>query len=215
MKGNSKKLAVFVIVAAIAMFMVVAAASAEDRGAIRGKYASTGGGTCIEAITGFGITPPPPSTDGRYVPSIWGADGPWLTMTYTSEAVWTFKLNGTGTVARTSSFVFFSPLGSPTAPWPSGAVADDTWEFTYVIGHDGRITLTEAPGWYVTTWKSGLLVGTPFSPLYAHGQNRRGNIAMDGNTIVLNGGLPDIIVVEGAPSQLICNDSAVLVRIKE
>jgi hypothetical protein len=219
MKSSMKKLAVLMIMVAIAMFTVVATASAFDRDdypkAIQGQYASTGGGTCLEAVLGFGGNIPT-IPNGEYVPTGWGATGPWVIMTFNSSAVWTFKHDGTGKVARTSSYVFFSPLGCPTCPWPSGAVANDTWNFTYVIGADGHITLSEAPGYNnVTTWESGLLVGTPYSPLYAKGQNRRGTIAMDGMTIVLNGGLPDIITTEGAPSQLICNESAVLVRIKD
>ena len=224
MKSSMMKLAVFVMITAIAMFTVVAMATAGEYlkppTILEGQYASTGGGTCLEALTGFGIQTPlitsgfPTLYDGRYVPSIWGAGGPWVIMTYNSAAVWTFEQNGTGKVARTSSYIFFSPLGCPTCPWPSGATSHETWNFTYHVGADGKITLTEN-GSYVSTWDSGLLEGTPYSPFTGQGFNRRGTVAMDGMTIVLNGGLPDIITVPGAPSQLICNDSAVLVRIKD
>jgi hypothetical protein len=58
MKRSMKKLAVFVMIAAIAMFIGAATASAFDRDdypkAIRGQYASTGAGTCFTAICGFG-----------------------------------------------------------------------------------------------------------------------------------------------------------------
>ncbi len=59
MKGNIKKLAVLVIIVAIAMFFVWAMASADDhkgKKSIRGVYAGTGGGTCIIAPGGFNPT---------------------------------------------------------------------------------------------------------------------------------------------------------------
>ena len=55
MKGNMKKLVLFVVIATIAIFTVVAMATAGDnhQNAIRGQYAATGGGTCFLAHCGF------------------------------------------------------------------------------------------------------------------------------------------------------------------
>lgn len=70
MKGNIKKLAVFVIIAAIAMFMAVGMASARstDFGPIMGHYVVTGSGNNLVSTTGFDNdynanpcpSPPPP-----------------------------------------------------------------------------------------------------------------------------------------------------------
>ena len=56
MKGNVKKLAVFVTVAALSLFVVVATASAgpKDDHALKGQYAFSGPGHCVVSPAGFG-----------------------------------------------------------------------------------------------------------------------------------------------------------------
>ena len=53
MKANIKKLAVFVIVTAIAMFVAVGTASAVFHHSIQGEYAATTECTCLLAPLGF------------------------------------------------------------------------------------------------------------------------------------------------------------------
>ena len=56
MKDNIKKLAVFVMIIALAIFMAVATASADRqkyRKTLHGEYAFTGSGACTLAPTGF------------------------------------------------------------------------------------------------------------------------------------------------------------------
>ena len=86
MKGNIKKLAVFVMIAAIAIFTVVAMASAGPPfyRALRGQYAATGGGTAILAPLGFGSNLTPNGPPGAY-----------MFQTFSIEGVYTFERDGT------------------------------------------------------------------------------------------------------------------------
>ena len=74
MKGNIKKLAVFLIIAAVAMSMPVAMASADDhhyhhcQNAIWGKYASESAASCL--LAPFGFNKPDGTPDGTPVNGI-------------------------------------------------------------------------------------------------------------------------------------------------
>ncbi len=87
MKGNIKKLAVFMMIAAIAMFTVVPMASADPPflPALRGQYGATGGGTSLLAPLGFG---------SNLIPN--GPPGAYVSQTCSVEGVYTFERDGTG-----------------------------------------------------------------------------------------------------------------------
>jgi hypothetical protein len=198
MKGNIRKLAVLVIITVIATFVMAATVTADQPGhrAIRGQYAGTGGGTCLVAPFGF----------NNLVP----IGGAYDLMTFSIEAVFTFKRDGTGNVERTCPVV--NHTGPPWAPYPFGGNSKDSWDFTYAIEPDGSITLTQVPGSHSGEFISGPQAGLKYKN---EGRNRRGTVSPDGKTIILNGGLPDIVT--DSPSngdsqlQMICNDSAVLI----
>jgi hypothetical protein len=102
MKGNINKLAVFVVIAAIAMFMTVAMASADDQYTIQGKYAFTGAGNCL-------IQPP-------------GGVPPFLSPMI-ADGVYTFDGLGSGTIHYVARFVDYPP-GVIN-------IAKEAWEFKY------------------------------------------------------------------------------------
>jgi hypothetical protein len=195
MKGNMKKQVVFVVIATIAIFTVVAMASAGDnhKKAIRGQYAATGGGTCFVASLGFDNLLP--------------KEGAFDLMTFSIQAVFTFNRDGTGHVERTGPTVFHT--ASFGFPSPFAAIAMDSWDFTYAVEPDGSITLTQVPGSHSGEFISGPLAGFTYNN---EGRNRRGTVSPDGKTIILNGGSPDFVTnSEGGTFQMICNDSAVLI----
>jgi hypothetical protein len=208
MKGNIKKLAVFVIITVIAMFIPVAMASADPPGphAIRGKYAGTGGGTCLLAPYGFDPTKPG-------VP-MYGALGAWLIQTVNSEGVWYFEGDGTGSVTSQNRAVTL-PYTSPSGPVPpSVGVQNVSFLFHYTVTDDGVISITGDPGTYIAQWIYG-----PSAPKTYHlnGFSRTGTITPDGKTITLNGGAPDVMdfiapFVDLPPAaQIVCNFSSVLI----
>jgi len=203
MKGNMKKLAVFVVITTIAIFTVVAMASAGDnrKKAIQGQYAATGGGTWFLAHCGF----------DNLVPN----NGIFDLMTFSIEAVFTFTRDGKVHVERTAPTV--THTGNPGTNFlPYAWTAKDSWDFTYAIEPDGSITLTQVPGSH-----SGIGISGPMKDVVFinEGRNRRGAVSPDGKTIILNGGEPDFVTFASPilpdpgceVPQMICNDSAVLI----
>jgi hypothetical protein len=208
MKGNGKKLVVFVIVAALAVFMAVAPASAcglhPIDNAIKGKYAATGSGQCTTAVEGFeaGLTP-----KGNY----------WSVGTSTFIAVYTFNLDGTGSMEGINRIMSlpggFTRIDNVDVPndKPMGIVIDPySYEFTYTVTDEGLITFTVKPG----TFQLG-------GGACADGIPKHGVISRDGKTIVIECGPPKLLnVVSCSDSndkfgpQMMCVFSAVLVKIQ-
>ena len=151
MKG---KIAVFVSVAAIAMFIAVPMASASGydfwwKSLIHGEYAFTGSGACTLAPGGFydNFTPKFPAS-ANMGPNIW-------------EGVYTFKNNGKGKMEARQCY-----NEGPNAmfPYSSGCVLL-SWEFEYQM--DGaEITFTFIPGTYYLEYIEGPNVGVipPMTP---------------------------------------------------
>lgn len=152
MKGNIKKLAVLAGIAAIAMFIAIPAASANDfwwKMLIRGKYAFTGSGACTLAPGGFNpdFTPKNP-TFASMGPNFW-------------EGVYTFNYDGKGKMETRQCY-----NEGPNAmfPYSSGCVLL-SWEFEYKM--DGaEITFTFIPGTYYLEYIEGPNVGVipPITP---------------------------------------------------
>jgi hypothetical protein len=196
MKGNIKRLAVLLIITVIAIFMMADTVTAEWRNhrSIQGVYAATGSGSCIIAPLGF----------DNLVPKSGISD----LLTFTEIAVFTFYSDGTGKVERTCSNIQFTggPPGFPPPPyaWDGG----DSWEFTYKVKRDGSITLTQVHDSYEGYGSSGPFAGFTYKN---ENRNRRGTVSPDAKTIILNGGLPDIITSPPSITEMVCNDSAVLI----
>jgi hypothetical protein len=144
MKGNNKKLAVFVSIAAIAMFISVAMASADDEGykTIQEDYAIAGSAASLVAILGFNASLQPNG----------GAAGPWLVGPNTWSGVLTFNKDGTGSF--TGIFRVFEVYSSAIGAPPDGGSGNLSWDFTYTIDK-GNITFTYVKGSFELDWTSG------------------------------------------------------------
>lgn len=208
MKEKSKKLTVFVIIAALAVFMVVATASARGlhpiHNAIKGKYAATGSGQCTTAVEGFeaGLTP-----KGNY----------WSVGTATSIAIYTFNLDGSGSMEGINRIMSlpggFTPSLEGPVPndKPMGVVMDPySYEFTYTVTDEGLITFTVVPG----TFHLG-------GDACADAIPKHGVISADGKTIVIECGPPLVLNVVSCGNssvkfgpQMMCVNSAVLIKIQ-
>jgi len=197
MKG---KIAVFVSVAAIAMFIAVSTASAHDswwKMLIRGEYAFSGSGACTLAPTGFNeddFTPKNPEL-ASMGPNVW-------------EGTYTFYLNGKGKMDAQQCY-----NEGPNAMFPySSGCALLSWEFEYEM--DGaEITFTFIPGTYALEYTAGPNVGVvpPIIPTSSTEFNQpwTGRISPDGrNLFVFYGGPFKIKVLDFdflPDLEIICN----------
>ena len=186
MKGNGKKLAVFVIVAAMAMFMVVAMASADpqDDHALKGQYAFSGPGQCVVSPTGFGANYIP--NDPALVfasPQIW-------------EGVYTFNRDGSGSLkASHRSF---------DIPGFALATSNISWDFEYNMTDKDRFQISTPPGSYdKVEWTAGPMCdqngcATFYFEIVGPCD---GVVARDGDTIIITCGQPTklILCAPGGP----------------
>ena len=188
MKGNIRRLAVLVIIAAIAMFTVAATASADGhhwKKTIEGEYAFTGVGSCLIAIQGFNTSLQP----------IGGPTGPWLESSVTYEGVATFNKDGTGSVTAVLhglDTLYSQALGAP----PDAGSANLSHGFTYTVAADsGKITLTYVKGTYELDWTAGPNVPpSPNSPMYLNmPQPYDGVLSPDEKTYFISLGAPSIL----------------------
>ncbi len=133
MKGNIKKLAVFVIIAAIAIFTVVGVTWAvQPVPAIR--YAYTGGGNCLISPTGF---------TNYYTPND-------PTQAFSSlvvvEGVITLNRNGSGSIENVTRFLDLPGVIN---------IANETWKFMYSSDRNG-FTIYPNEGSYIKLdWQAG------------------------------------------------------------
>ena len=193
MKG---KIAVFVSVAAIAMFIAVSTASAHDswwKMLIRGEYAFSGSGACTLAPTGFNeddFTPKNPEL-ASMGPNSW-------------EGTYTFYLNGKGKMDAQQCY-----NEGPNAMFPySSGCALLSWEFEYEM--DGaEITFTFIPGTYALEYTAGPNVGVvpPIIPTSSTEFNQpwTGRISPDGRNLFVFCGGPFKIKIVELGLEVICN----------
>ncbi len=183
-----KKLAVVVMMIAIATFMAAPMASANDHDwwDIHGKYAMIAAGACLHSTLGF-ETPPAGSVNTDLVPKfgslVWGA--PVMT-----QGIWTFEGDGTGVAALTNNILTLPPGNPPATPFGAGHTFFPEIHFTYEVTPDGEITVQLGP-----------------LPL-----NMAGMISMDHKTLTL-GSAGQIQPVGGAYA--ICNVDRVLIRVSD
>ena len=201
MKVNIKKLAVFVSVAAIAMFIAVSTASAYYswwKMLIRGEYAFSGSGTATLAWTGFDADPEDAADDFTPKNPEYAEMGPnvW-------EGTYTFYLDGKGKMDARQCYNS-GPNGM--SPYSSGC-ANISWEFEYEM--DGaEITFTFIPGTYALEYTEGPNIGLKFvlPTKTVFDQQWTGRISPDGrNLFVFYGGPFKIKVLDFGPLEIICN----------
>jgi hypothetical protein len=177
MKGNIKKLAVFVSVAAIAMFIAVSTASAYYswwKMLIRGEYAFSGSGTATLAWTGFDANPQDAADD--FTPKDPGSAGMGPNVW---EGTYTFYLDGKGKMDARQCY------NDGVSPYASGC-ADISWEFEYQM--DGpEITFTFIPGTYALEYTAGPNIGLKFVPptQTVFDQQWTGRISPDGRNLIV------------------------------
>jgi len=129
MKGNSKKLAVFVIIPVITMFSAAAIAGDDNHKwnkGIEGVYAATSVCTSISTDSPDFLTTL--SVPQGHAPS----NG-----NLSSQTIWTFRRDGTGTVHGTQASI--NPSGSAN-------ILELSWQIIHQITNDGTITTDFPPG---------------------------------------------------------------------
>ena len=176
MKGNSKKLAVFVMIAAIAMFTAVAMALADDhqwKHGIQGDYAVTGTNTCLVAPTGFTST---------FMPSTTGL---WVIFQGYIEGIYTFHPDGTGSFTST---VHGTMQAGPAAGGGVSA-SESSWgyDFTYTVTDDGVITFKVVP------CAGGPGLNPASAPTYNNDGPHDGVISPDGENLNVTCGVPGLL----------------------
>lgn len=204
MKINSKKLVVFVIIAALALFMAVTMTSAGDgddhRKGIIGEYGFTGGGNCISNPIGNFDPIDPTKVSGS---------------SYNVHGFLIFKKDGTGTID-------FWSVGTPIAPAWTVTYSHATYPFIYTVTDDGEFTFAAAPNTFTSTYYNPFLPPTDATKLYSviiDQYHLTGWVSADHKTIVVATPGPEIRIVSlpnGTQLQkLICHDSHVCTRLGE
>lgn len=193
MKDNIKKLAVFVMIIALAIFMAMATASADGlkyRKTLHGEYAFIGSGACNLAANGF----------DNLIPN----EGPaWMGPNFW-EGVYTFNRNGKG---KMESQQCYNEGPDSAVPYSSGC-ALLSWEFEYEMD-GGAITFTFIPRTYSLVYTVG--PNTAFPPittpsLTEFDQPWTGRISPDGKNLFVFYGGPFIIkILDFGPFEAICN----------
>ena len=193
MKGNMKKLAVFVIIATVATFISAAMAKdgkgkhgeENDCKAIHGEYAATSVVSC-----------------NAYKP-----DGTFTgTSISTQLANYTFNGDGTGTVQ--GKFVMIG-----ITPAPGESSYDFWWDFTYEVADDGKITMDVVPG--TGEFKIGNFVVYSYTGAVSP---ESGRFSIDHKTITIGSEMPtntELTLYNGNVLYVKCNISRVLIRVGE
>lgn len=184
-----KKLAVQMMVTALAIFMVAAMASAEESGwgGIHGTYELIATGNCLHSATDIGFTGA--GTLGSPYTATPGTDH--YISTYFGEGVWVFQSDGSGTMEVTQSCIL--PNKAEQKLLPSAPLQIERVPFTYQILDEKRIKVT---------------IGFP---VYLE---LVGRVARDHKTMTLNSTMQKQTVTGAYPYQ-VCNIGRVLIRVEE
>ncbi len=201
MKGNIKKLAVFVIITAIAMFMSVAMASAGNNNSkVTGEYAFTAGMSCISTPSGFNpdLTAVDPASVGSN--------------SITFQGIFTFNRNGTGSMESTGVFIIPPPA---RPPGPNASAFDFTFTFTYDVADDDTITIEADENSFKVTLETGPSSGNAFT---FDTYSLSGMISADHKTLTVGPPTTTIHTLTfktppPPPLKIICNGSYVLTRL--
>jgi hypothetical protein len=196
MKTSMMKLGVFVMVAAMVMFTLVAPASADGqkyRQTLDGEYAVVGSAQCafspqIDPVT---LLPAGPGLGSSLSPS----------PVNFYNGTYKFSHNGWGSASLTGKGFNNGP---PPDSLLGGWVQLLEFDFNYTV-EDGEITFTTIPG----TDTSETIAGQGPPPLYLSSGPQKGNISPDGKTLLIHCGAPVIINIGGLPFpvEAICNMS--------
>ena len=203
MKGNIEKLAVLMIIAAIAMFMSVGMASADHNNwKVTGEYAVTAGMSCL-------FTPFPPGFTNNATPT-----APAGSNSITLQGIFTFNHDGTGRMDSTGVAIFPPPAFPNT--FPHASAFHFSFTFTYDVTDDNTITIDADENSFQVTYDTG-----PGFPFTADKYSLSGVVSGDHKTLTL--GSPTTLIQtmtihlpSPAPPvimNMICNGSYVLTRL--
>lgn len=151
-EAHMKKLAVVMVIPALAMFVAVGMTSAGGQHwnhwwGIHGTYAMTGAGNCLWSPKPFTPIPPPASPPKDMTDLLTGYWGdPTYSGHFSVQGQMVFRADGKGT-AEFTHFGISSPpiIGAPTATFaPSGSLKFH-FAFEYHVNRDGTITIAMIP----------------------------------------------------------------------
>ena len=170
-----------------------AAAFADDHASrLHGTYAFTGASLCIRDPASLGFDP-------NFTPR----GGPLKLFSYTVQGVVVFHANGTGT---SNSRSYSVDIGG-------GETGDSSYQFTYSIGPDGKLSVKEVPGTYSSTILTGPIAGlTQVTDV----PDVSGPIGEGARTITLAQPAPTVEMVtrsDGGQFAQVCNSSRIYIRI--
>jgi hypothetical protein len=173
-----------------------AAAFADDHPRLHGTYAFTTTNSCIQTSASIGI-------NANFTPN-----GPSGFFNSTDVGVRVFRADGTGTLTARDVSVTAPPFAGASS-------ADYTFQYTYTIGEDGKLTITMVPG----TFKGTELTGPRAGETVVHViPVETGFIGEDGRTIVLGQDAPvidHVLLSTGEQFVRVCNRSRTLTRISD
>jgi hypothetical protein len=171
-----------------------AAAFADDHDHLRGTYALTGTSSCIQDSASIGFA-------SNFLPN-----GPVASFSDTVDGVMVFHADGTGTVnVHDVTVVGAGEVDS----------SDSSYQFTYAIGPDGKLSVKAVPGTYGSTILTGpnagltQVVGLP---------DQSGFIGKGARAITLGYSAPTVQIVtrsNGVQLARICNQSRIISRISD
>jgi hypothetical protein len=192
MKTSMMKLSVFVMMASIVMFALVAMASADDhkwKHGIDGDYAVTGTNSCVIAPGGF----------SSYGETVLTPKGDWQTVQGYILGIFTFHHDGSGQFrSRTTVSLQPNPTDPTTAPLLIESHFD--YNFTYKVTGDGVISFHVLP-----------CAGGPGS--WSDDGPHDGVISPDGQSLIVYCGSPPVLLNQctnptdpGDPTTGSCSD---------
>jgi hypothetical protein len=173
-----------------------AAAFADDHTRLHGTYAFTTTNSCIQTSASIGF-------DANFTPN-----GPSAFFNVTDVGVRVFRADGTGTLSARSVSV-------DAPPFAGAASGDYTFQFTYTIGEDGKLSITMVPGTYKATVLTGPRAGqTEVRDIPVE----TGFIGEGARTIVLGQDAPvvnHVLISTGEQFVRVCNRSRTMTRISD
>jgi hypothetical protein len=171
-----------------------AAALADDHaGRLHGTYAVTGASYCIQNSASIGFNP-------NFSPK-----GPVASFSQTVEGVMVFHTDGTGTVNNRSFSI------DPGA----GATGDSSYQITYTIGPDAKLSVKAVPGTFSSTILTGPNAGLTQD---IDVPDTSGFIGENARAIILAPPVPSVQTVtrsNGTQFARICNGSLIVTRISD
>jgi hypothetical protein len=184
------------VILLVAATTASAAAFADDHAQLNGTYAVTGTSSCIQTSASIGF-------NSNFTPN-----GPSAFFTSNNIGVRVFHADGTGTV-------IVRDIGVTAPPFAGAASGTTTYQFTYTISEDGKLSTAVVPGTYKGTALTGPRAG---QTVVEEGPPGTGLIGEGARTIELSEDTPGITSItwsNGDRFVRVCNNSHVLTRISD